>query len=107
MPGVVRLGDDALVTGHGHCCTICPHVCVGPTINGSTNVFVNSMPAIRQNDPGIHAACCGANTYKSTQGSPNVFVNSKPLCRLNDQTLHCNISPGKFIGSSANVFANG
>ena len=107
MPGTVRLGDDALVKGDAHTCPGCAHVCIGPAINGSNDVFINSRNAIRKDDMGIHAACCGPNTYKSTKGSNNVFVNGKPLCRKDDETLHCGTTKGKFIAASTDVFTNG
>ena len=101
----VRLGDLAMITGDAHGCLACPHVCVGPTIDGSNDVFINSLNAIRKGDPGIHAACCGPNNFKTNQGSPNVFVNGKPLVRMNDQTKHCG-GMGKMINGSPNVFVN-
>ena len=106
MPGAVRLGDIALVTGDAHSCSICPHVASGPAIDGSNNVFINSKNAVRKNDRGIHAVCCGNNTYTADQGSNNVYVNSKPLVRMSDKTKHCGKTSGKFITSSPNVSCN-
>jgi uncharacterized Zn-binding protein involved in type VI secretion len=101
----VRLGDLAMVVGDSHGCPGCPHVCIGPTIDGSNDVFINSLNAIRKGDPGIHAACCGPNTFNTNEGSPNVFVNGKPLVRLNDETKHCG-GTGHTITGSPNVFVN-
>ncbi|MBQ9395316.1 MAG: PAAR domain-containing protein [Proteobacteria bacterium] len=105
MKPAVRLSDLALVPGDAHGCLICPHVCVGPIINASTNVFINGLGACRKDDPGIHAVCCGPNTYTTAQGSNNVNVNGKPLVRLGDQTSHCG-GKGKMITGSFNVFCN-
>ena len=42
------------------------------------NVNVNGRPAIRVDDPGIHTACCGGNTWNAQTGSKSVFINGKP-----------------------------
>jgi uncharacterized Zn-binding protein involved in type VI secretion len=72
---------------------------------GSPDVFINSLPAARQDDLGIHAACCGPNTYNVKQGSPSVYVNNKPLARKTDPTKHCGGS-GTIQAGSADVFAD-
>ncbi len=105
MPAAVRLSDIALITGDAHVCYVCPHTCLGPVISASTNVFINGLGAARKGDPGIHAVCCGPNTYTINEGSNNVYVNGKPLARLNDETKHCG-GNGKLITSSPNVNVN-
>lgn len=105
MKPAVRLSDIALVPADAHGCCICPHVCMGPIINASNNVFINSLGAVRLDDPGIHAVCCGPNTYKTAEGSNNVFVNGKPLVRLGDKTTHCG-GDGKMITGSPTVHCN-
>ena len=100
-----RLSDIAMVQGDAHACYICPHVAQGPIINASNNVFINSLGACREGDPGIHAVCCGPNTYKTAAGSPNVKVNGKALVRMNDQTQHCG-GNGKMTTGSPNVNCN-
>ena len=105
MKPAVRLSDIALVSGDAHGCLICPHVCMGPVISASNDVFINGLGAARKGDPGIHAVCCGPNTYTLTQGSDNVFVNGKPLVRLGDETTHCG-GKGKTILGSPTVFCN-
>jgi len=105
MPPAVRLSDLALVPGDAHGCPGCAHVCIGPTISGSSNVDINSLSAIRVGDPGIHAACCGPNTYNTDAGSPNVYVNSIKLVRQNDATAHCG-GRGSMIMGSPNVLCN-
>ncbi len=105
MKPAVRLSDLAFVAGDAHGCPVCPHVCVGPVTNASNDVFINGLGACREGDPGIHAVCCGPNTFKTAQGSPNVNVNGKPLVRMGDKTEHCG-ADGKMILGSPNVFCN-
>ena len=105
MKGAIRVSDLALVPADAHGCPGCSHVCAGPMISGSNNVFVNSLNAVRQGDPGIHAACCGPNTYQTSAGSGNVFVNGKPMVRFMDKTTHCG-GNGYMITCSFNVFCN-
>ena len=70
MPGMAR-NDGTDIAG-------------GPDIQGSPNVFVENMPAVRIGDaiaghgPGVHAGPVMA------EGSPNVFVNNIPVCREGD-----------------------
>lgn len=105
MKPAARLSDVALVQGDKHGCYICPHVASGPIINASTNVFINGLPAARKNDPGIHAVCCGPNTYMINAGSPNVYVNGIAMARKDDATKHCG-GDGKIITGSPNVNCN-
>ncbi len=52
--------------------------------------MVNSRPAIRKGDPGIHAACCGPNTITAgTTHSGTVKINNLPAVRKGDMTTHC------------------
>ncbi len=78
MPPAIRLGDMAQIPACAHGCPACPHPAVGPAIAGSPNVLINSLPAIRQDDPGIHAICCGTNMWKAFMGSTTVKINGKP-----------------------------
>jgi len=78
----------------------------GPAILGSADVFVNQKPAIRQDDAGIHFACCGGNTWKATKGSGTVFINGKAAIRKGDQTQHCG-GVGKTIEGSDDVVIGG
>jgi len=73
---------------------------------GSPNVNVNSLPALRVGDPGIHAACCGPNTWKASAGSGTVFINNKAAHRLGDADQHCG-GQGKLIEGSNNVIVGG
>jgi len=66
MPPQGRLGDKSNVPADAHGCPACPHPCVGPAISGSANVLTNTRPSLRVTDNGIHAACCGPNTWIPT-----------------------------------------
>jgi len=102
MPGQGRLGDKANVPLDAHGCPGCPHPAVGPAIQGSSDVNVNRRPALRVDDPGIHMACCGSNTWTATTGSITVFINGKGAHRMGDQNRHCG-GIGQLIEGSPNV----
>ena len=106
MPPQARLGDKALVPADAHGCPACPHTATGPAISGSPNVVVNGRPAIRVDDPGIHAACCGPNKWNAKTGSSSVFVNGRAAHRLGDMVKHCG-GMGTTIEGSANVLVGG
>jgi uncharacterized Zn-binding protein involved in type VI secretion len=101
-----RLGDKAFTPADAHGCPACPHPVTGPAIGGSPNVNVNSRPALRQNDPGVHAACCGPNTWHAMQGSGTVFINGKPAHRLGDLVMACG-GVGSLIEGSGDVNVGG
>jgi hypothetical protein len=65
-------------------------------------VNVNRRPALRVDDPGVHAACCGANTWTATRGSTTVFINGKGAHRIGDQNRHCG-GIGQLVEGSPNV----
>jgi len=106
MPPQCRLGDKSMVPADAHGCPACPHPCVGPAIIGSPDVMVNNRPALRVDDMGVHAACCGPNTWTAQQGSGTVFINSKKAHRLGDQDKHCG-GTGQMIEGSPNVISGG
>lgn len=102
MAGAGRLGDKASIQSDAHGCPGCPHPGVGPAIIGSPTVSVNGRPALRVDDIGLHAACCGPNMWKAKAGASNVYINGKQAFRLNDATQHCG-GTGKLIEGSADV----
>ncbi len=106
MPGQGRLGDKSNTENDAHGCPGCPHPAVGPAISGSADVFVNGRPALRVDDVGIHAVCCGPNMWKAQQGSGTVFINGKAAHRQNDPTQHCG-GNGKLIEGSDDVIVGG
>lgn len=103
MPPQCRLGDKSKVPSDKHGCPACPHTCIGPATSGSPNVFVNSKAATRVGDTGVHAGCCGPNTWKAVAGSATVFINGRAAHRKGDKDQHCG-GGGNMIEGSPNVF---
>ncbi len=106
MPAGMRLGDMAKASSDSHGCPACPHPPIGPAIAGSPNVNINSMPAIREQDKGVHAACCGPNMWTAAKGSATVKINGKGAIRKDDKTTHCGGS-GTVQGGSSDVTVGG
>lgn len=106
MPPQSRVGDYAINPADAHGCTACPHPVQGPGIQGSPDVYVNGMQALRIGDPGIHAACCGPNTWNVATGSSSVFYNNIAAARIGDQTAHCG-GVGNLIQGSGNLIVGG
>lgn len=96
MPAVVRLGD--VCTGHD----ACP---ARVNIEGSPNVFVNSLAVHRVGDAWAAHGCAvhPAHTGIAVTGSNTVYVNKKQLCRIGD-LISCGSS---MATGSGNVFAGG
>jgi hypothetical protein len=63
---------------------------------------VNRRPALRVDDTGIHAACCGTNTWTAKKGAPTVFIDGKAAFRMNDMGQSCG-GITKLIEGSSNV----
>ena len=84
-----------------HGCPACPHPVKGPITAGSPTVLLGGQPAARKGDPGIHSACCGANSYEIVEGDPNVLIDGRPAARVGDKTKHCG-GAGKIISNSYN-----
>jgi uncharacterized Zn-binding protein involved in type VI secretion len=106
MPAQGRLGDLAQVQADSHGCPSCPHPGSGPAIIGSANVNVNGLPALRVDDVGVHAVCCGQNMWTATAGSATVFINGKAAHRVGDEQRHCG-GTGKLLKGSGDVFVGG
>ena len=106
MPGQCRIGDNSNVPVDAHGCPACPHPAVGPAIQGSPDVLVNKMPAVRVGDKGVHAACCNTNQWTAQAGSATVFINNKKAHRMGDSDTHCG-GTGQMIAGSANVITGG
>jgi uncharacterized Zn-binding protein involved in type VI secretion len=107
MPEATRVAD--LVKGSGddkHGCPACPHTTVGVCIQGSPDVNINSLPAVRKDDIGFHAACCGPNMWTADAGSGTVNINGKPAVRKGDATKHCG-GTGKINAGSGDVKIGG
>jgi uncharacterized Zn-binding protein involved in type VI secretion len=106
MPPQGRLGDKAFVPADAHGCPACPHPCTGPAVGGSPDVNVNGRPALRIDDPGIHAACCALNMWNAKAGSSTVIINGKGAHRQGDATKHCG-GMGNLTEGATNVIAGG
>ena len=102
MKPMGRLGDIAACPADSHGCKSCSHGVKGPIVQGSPDVFINGRLASRVGDAGIHAACCGPNTWKAAAGSASVFINRKAAHRLGDKTTHCG-GTGTLTTGSGNV----
>lgn len=102
MPLAGRLGDKSLVPADAHGCPGCPHPGVGPAVCGSPNVLINFKPALRATDTGVHAACCGPNTWTAQTGSATVLINGLMAHRFGDVDTHCG-GVGSLIEGSPNV----
>lgn len=101
MPAAVRKdGKDEIQTGHD-----CDAVTY--TDEGSDNVFVNKIGAVRLNDlceqhfwP--QNSSCVIHTLPLTTASPNVYVNNRKMGRKGDD-----YEGEILISGSADVFVNG
>jgi uncharacterized Zn-binding protein involved in type VI secretion len=96
MPSAHRLGD----MGSGHACHFVP----SPALGGSTNVLVNSRPAMRVGDQYLPHACpmqCvpGVHPRQLAKGSTSVFINGRPAGRRGD-SICCG---GQAMTGSSNV----
>jgi uncharacterized Zn-binding protein involved in type VI secretion len=87
--GYACVGDQAMAPADGHGCPACPHNPKGPITSGSPNVFVRGRPAARLGDHGVHAACCGPNTFEITSGDSSVMINGRPAAKIGSDTMHC------------------
>jgi uncharacterized Zn-binding protein involved in type VI secretion len=108
MPPAARQNDISMNPADAHGCNGCPHGVSGPAVTGSANVIVAGSPQLRATgaDQGVHAACCGPNSWVTTQGSGTVLVNDLPAVRLGDMTTHCG-GIGSMITGAANVAIGG
>jgi len=105
MPGQSRIGDASQgVCIHGT--LVEPTPVTGTAVSGSPDVLVNGLPAFRLGDNGIHAACCGPNTWNSAMGSTSVMINGKPAIRTGDMTRHCG-GVGNMTSGSIDVMTGG
>lgn len=92
MAGVTRLGD--LASGHG----CWPE---HPSIEASSDVFVNGIPVVRVGDAYQPHTCVTTHGGSLATGSSTVFVNGKPIGRIGD-LVSCGST---VIEGSENVFA--
>jgi uncharacterized Zn-binding protein involved in type VI secretion len=65
--------------------------------------MINDRAALRVADGGVHAACCGANTWIAIGGAPAVTINNRGAHRKGDPCLHCG-GIGALVDGSPDVF---
>ncbi len=88
--GYARLTDTSEVAADAHGCPACPHTCVGPiTTVEQASVTLGGLPVATVGDHGIHAACCGPNTYEIASGDNRVLINGKPAAWEDSVVEHC------------------
>jgi uncharacterized Zn-binding protein involved in type VI secretion len=87
--GFASVGTQSHCPEDAHGCVGCPHTVIGPVTEGSPLVRVNGKPAARVGDNGVHAACCGPNTFVIEEGDPEVLIDGRPAARVGDSTRHC------------------
>lgn len=97
-----RKGDRSHTPNDTHGCPDCPHSAIGPAVTGSANVLINTRPALRVGDSGIHSSCCGDNSWRAYTGASRVLVNNKQLHRQGDVCQHGG-AKGRLAEGSANV----
>jgi len=108
MANACRTTDISLNPADAHGCNGCPHTVSGPAMTGSSNVQIEGLSALRAQgaDQGVHAACCGPNSWVTMQGSGTVYINDLPVVRLGDMTVHCG-GVGSMMSSCGTVNVGG
>ncbi len=73
-----------------------------PAIEGSGDVFINGLPAVRQGDAYAAHGCvvCASHERYAAQGSASVNINGRPAVRVGD-AIDCG---GAALTGSPNVF---
>ena len=94
MPGAARKGD--IGSAHKKCYP------PSPAIEGSDDVFINGLPAVRVGDAYAMHGCNGCKPHqrKAAQGSSTVNINGQPAVRIGDG-IDCG---GVAQTGSSNVF---
>jgi uncharacterized Zn-binding protein involved in type VI secretion len=89
------VGGKAFCPNDSHGCIACPHPVIGPIQTGSSLVLIDGKPAARVGDRGVHAACCGPNTFEiasadsPTHGPSEVVIEGQFAAKLGCMTKHC------------------
>ena len=110
MSSAARITDIAVGTPHCHSVhpwSPVPHPNMGPILTGAMSVTINDLLAARITDMGMHASCCGPQTFIVMQGSSTVVVEGFSQSRLGDLTMHCMMVPGMITTGSADVIVGG
>ncbi len=95
MPKASRKSDTAGPHGAWH---------PSPAIQGSNNVFIDSLPALRKGDAVAPHTKPKRGPHKRSVsgGSPDVFVNGRPIARVGD-AIGCG---GKMVAGSGTVYVD-
>lgn len=102
MPAAARLGDQALCPACSHGCPKCPHSVQGNVVKASVVSLGNGFGLARLGDSGVHAGCCGPNTFIIMTACATSFEGGLPIARVGDMTQHCG-GVGRLISGSANI----
>ena len=78
--GIVRKGD--LCSGHG-CFP------ARPAAEYSSDVYINGLEAVREQDLWEPHTCGSTHSGKVTEGSSTVFINGKGVVRSGDPIAEC------------------
>jgi uncharacterized Zn-binding protein involved in type VI secretion len=109
MPQAARVGDIAVGTPHCHSVhpwSPVPHPVSGPIQTGAATVYIENSQAARLNDMGIHAACCGPNTYMIVSASGTCIIEGSAAARVGDTTLHCGTAAGSIVSGASTTMIN-
>jgi len=86
MPEAARIGDKAYAEGIAFGCPACPHTVIDPIIEGAPSVFINGLPAAREEDWGVHAIDCGPIPLWFTKALAPLSLRDTP--QLEKETKH-------------------
>lgn len=103
MQSAGRKGDESACPADAHQCPSCPHIVRGQAMQGSDDVLINRMPALRVGDQGEHSSCCGSQQWVAATGEGSVLINNRPAHRKGDATSHCG-GVGALVTGSSNVY---
>lgn len=84
--GYAQVGSTVRCSSYALGCPGCPHNVVGKITNGSSNVRIGGIPAVRVGDKGASAGGCGPNVVTVKTGDPSVLIDGKPAARVGDKT---------------------
>ena len=84
-----RVGGTSQANNDAHGCLACPHTTKGPIISGSPLIYINGKPAARVGDIGVHAVCCGPNTFEIVGGDSQVLIDGRPAAKIGSSVQHC------------------
>lgn len=83
--GYAQLGSTVHCPLYAMGCPGCPHDVRGKIQNGSPNVRIGGLPAVRVGDTGFSIGGCGPNVVTVQSGDPSVLIEGKPAARVNDK----------------------